>query len=86
MILIEMELTDGVAVEGSVMINMAAVSEVEENANSVRLHMFSGNSYLVTHQTFGAALNGIEGIKYMKINRNPEAEAVTDVEGELVDE
>ena len=89
MILIEMELGTTAGIEGSVMINMATVSEVEELGDSVRLHMISGNSYVVTGESFGAALTGIEGIKYLKIDRNPkpveEAEEVKEVEGELVE-
>ena len=88
MILIEMELTDGTAVTGSVMINMATISEVDEAAEGIRLHLISGNSYVVTGESFGAAINGIEGIKYLKIDRNPkteEVEEVKEVEGELVE-
>lgn len=86
MILIEMELGTNTDVEGSVMVNMATISEVEESGESVRLHMISGNSYVVTSASFGAAINGIEGVKYLKIDRNPqEAEEVVEVEGELVE-
>lgn len=85
MILIEMELGTNAGIEGSVMINMNAVSEVEENGESVRLHMISGNSYVVTSASFGAAINGIEGVKYLKIDRSLPDEEVVEVEGELVE-
>ncbi|MGL5013101.1 MAG: hypothetical protein ACRC6V_02265 [Bacteroidales bacterium] len=74
-------------VEGSVMVNMASISEVEEMESCVRLHMTSGNSYVVTGDTFAAALQAIEGIQYMKITEAPvegEEEEVTEVEGEVI--
>lgn len=87
MILMEMNLTDGVTVEGSQMINMSAISEVEEMETCVRLHMLSGNSYLVTGETFAAAINSVEGFNYMKIKTDEPVEAVeevTEVEGEVI--
>ena len=81
MLFIEMELTDGVSAEGSVMIAPMLISEVEESGASVRLHMASGNSYLITGASFAGMLNSIEGAKYLKVNREP----VEEVEGEKVD-
>lgn len=81
MIFVEMELTDGVQTQGSQMISPIHISEVEEMGENVRLHMASGNTYLVTGATFAASLNAFEGAKYLKINREPPKE----VEGELVD-
>lgn len=88
MLFIEVELTDGVTVEGSQMISPMHISEVEEVGMNVRFHMASGNSYLVTGETFAAMLNGIEGAKYLKIDRTPKeaVEEVKEVEGELVTE
>lgn len=88
LLFIEMELTDGVQVEGSQMISPAHISEVEELGANVRLHMVSGNSYVVTGDSFGAMLNGIQDAKYLKIDRTPKEEVVEEVkevEGELVE-
>ncbi|MGL5012879.1 MAG: hypothetical protein ACRC6V_01125 [Bacteroidales bacterium] len=78
MTLIELMTTDGVTVDGSVMIAPAFISEVEECGASVRIHMVSGNSYLVEGSSFGGMLNQIEGAQYLKVDRS--VEAVEDAE------
>lgn len=84
MILIELELVGTDA--GSVMVNPNHVTEVVETTDGVRLFLSSGNQYHVSGESFGAALNSLEGFKYLKINREPvEEEPVKEVEGEIVD-
>lgn len=83
MTFIEMELTDGASITGTTMISLSHISEVEELGANVRLHMSSGNNVLITGMSFGAALNAVEGVKYMKMSK-PETEEVREVEGELV--
>lgn len=84
MFFVEMQVTDGVEVTGSVMIAPFHISEVEEMGASVRLNMASGNSYVITGASFAAALQNVEGAKYLKIT-TPEDEEVKEVEGELVE-
>ena len=81
MFFVEMQVTNGVEVEGSVMISPAHVTEVEELGMNVRIHMESGNSYVITGASFAAALQTVEGAKYLKITTD--TEEVKEVEGEL---
>lgn len=67
MTLIEMELIESA---GSVMINMEKISEVIEESEGARLIMDSGFSYVVTPDTFVAAMNTLgEDAKYLKLQR-----------------
>lgn len=84
MLFVEMQVSNGVEIEGSVMIAPFHVSEVEEMGANVRLHMTSGNSYVITGASFAAALQTVENAKYLKITT--ETEEVKEVEGELVTE
>lgn len=81
MTFIEMVLSDTTA---SVMISPAHISEVVEMGENVKLHMASGNTYEIVGQTFAAALNAVEGAKYLKITAPEAAEEVKEVEGEYV--
>lgn len=69
MTLIELMITNGVDVEGSVMIAPSHISEVEELGANVRIHMASGNSYVIEGSSFGGMLNTIEDAKYLKVDR-----------------
>ncbi|MGL5014915.1 MAG: hypothetical protein ACRC6V_11585 [Bacteroidales bacterium] len=82
MILIEMQLA-GELNFATVMINMAAVSEVSEYEHDVQLTMMSGNTYHITKDTFQAAIGSVEGISYLKF-KTEDTEEVTEVEGEVI--
>lgn len=89
MIVIEMKLAG--ELEGSVMISLQHISEVEELGDAVRLFMASGNSYVVTADTFQGALASVEGFSYLKFKTEEQvaaeaaaAEEVKEVEGELI--
>lgn len=83
MLFVEMQVTDGVSVEGTVMIAPFHISEVEELGANVRLHMTSGNSYVITGASFAASLQTVEDAKYLKITTPENEEVVKEVEGEL---
>lgn len=83
MLFVEMQVTNGSEIEGSVMISPAHISDIEEMGMNVRLHMESGNSYVITGASFAAALQTVDGAKYLKITT--ETEEVKEVEGELVE-
>lgn len=90
MIVIEMKLAEELN-QGTIMIALQHISEVEEMGNAVRLLMASGNSYVVTAETFHAALASIEGFSYLKFKTEEQiaaeaaaAEEVKEVEGELI--
>ncbi|MGL6099716.1 MAG: hypothetical protein ACRC0G_08810 [Fusobacteriaceae bacterium] len=55
--------------DGSVMISPDMISEVEEMGENVKVHMASGNSYVVKGNSFGGMLNTIEDCKYLKVDR-----------------
>lgn len=67
MTLIEMNLVGREA--GSVMIALGKISEATEGPGSVKIIMSSGNEYTVTTETFVAAMNAVEGSKYLKLQR-----------------
>ncbi|MGL5014196.1 MAG: hypothetical protein ACRC6V_07900 [Bacteroidales bacterium] len=69
MTLIELMTTDGVNIDGSVMICPQLISEVEELDSNVRITMSSGNSYVIEGNSFGGMLNTIEDAKYLKVDR-----------------
>lgn len=85
MIIIEMKLAG--ENEGTQMISLQHISEVEELGEAVRIHMSSGNSYVVTTETFQAAIASVDGLSYLKFRTegeevdNTEVEAV---EGEFI--
>lgn len=85
MILIEMKLAG--EMEGTQMIALQHISEVSEEGEAVRLHMSSGNSYVVTTETFHAAIASVEGFSYLKFKTEDEevnTEEVEAVEGEFI--
>ena len=55
--------------DGSVMISPDMISEVEEVGEDVRVHMASGNSYVIKGSSFGGMLNAVEDCKYLKVDR-----------------
>lgn len=75
MTLIELMTTDGVTVDGSVMVSPSMISEVEEIGANVRIHMTSGNSYVIDGSSFGGMLNTIEDAKYLKVDRSAAQDA-----------
>lgn len=85
MIIIEMKLAG--ELDGTVMISLQHISEVEEMGESVRLQMVSGNSYVVTTETFQAAIASVEGFSYLKFRTEGEEVDNTEVdavEGEFI--
>lgn len=85
MIIIEMKLAG--ELEGTVMIALQHISEVEEMGEAVRLYMASGNSYVVSTETFHAAIGSVEGLSYLKFKTEDEevnTEEVEAVEGEFI--
>lgn len=99
MIVIEMKLAG--ELEGTQMISMQHISEIEEMGENVRLFMASGNSYVITGESFASGVNTVEGFHYLKMKTEEQlaaeaaeaekaAEAIAtevkEVEGELVTE
>ncbi|MGL5015044.1 MAG: hypothetical protein ACRC6V_12280 [Bacteroidales bacterium] len=86
MIIIEMKLAGEMA-QGTQMISLQHISEVEEMGDEVRLHMSSGNSYVVTTETFHAAIASVDGLSYLKFKTEGEEvdnDEVKAVEGEFI--
>ena len=88
MILIEMKLAG--ELEGTTMISLQHISEVEEMGEAVRVFMVSGNSYVVATESFQTAIASVEGFSYLKLKTEEQiaaekaAEEVKEVEGELI--